>query len=73
MQNWKTPGTKFKDRAYMYDKSGNLHTGDALFLAMLLVAKGKTNRGQEELQQVGKLMNDRNLPKEKNVGNRRRT
>lgn len=58
------------DKAYMYDKSGNVHTGEALLLAMLLHAKGKTSRGQEEMLQVGRLMKDRNLPKEKNAKRR---
>lgn len=70
-KKWISPGTRLMDRAYMYDKSGNVHTGEALLLALLLHAKGKTNRGQEELTQVGKIMKDRNLPKE-NRGRRRR-
>lgn len=56
----------------MYDKSGNVHTGEALLLALLLHAKGKTKRGQSEMTDVGKIMKDRNLPKE-NRGKRRRT
>lgn len=59
------------DKAYMYDKSGNVHTGEALLIALLLVAKGKTSRGQQEMLQVGKLMKDRNLPKEKRDNGRR--
>ncbi len=55
----------------MRDRSGNVHTGEALLLAMLLHAKGKTKRGQAEMAEVGKIMKDRNLPKEqKNVGRR---
>ncbi|QBP30954.1 hypothetical protein KNU49_gp100 [Streptomyces phage EGole] len=61
------------DRAYMRDRSGNVHTGEALLLALLLHAKGKTKRGQEEMTEVGKIMKDRNLPKEKKNGDRRRT
>ncbi|XAO35025.1 hypothetical protein SEA_LEO04_211 [Streptomyces phage Leo04] len=61
------------DRAYMRDRSGNVHTGEALLLALLLHAKGKTKRGQEEMTEVGKIMRDRNLPKEKKNGDRRRT
>ncbi|AST15400.1 hypothetical protein SEA_SAMISTI12_214 [Streptomyces phage Samisti12] len=60
------------DRAYMRDRSGNVHTGEALLLALLLHAKGKTKRGQEEMTEVGKIMKDRNLPKEKKSGDRRR-
>ncbi|ASR77932.1 hypothetical protein FDI38_gp099 [Streptomyces phage Peebs] len=57
----------------MRDRSGNVHTGEALLLALLLHAKGKTKRGQEEMTEVGKIMRDRNLPKEKKNGDRRRT
>ncbi|AXH67362.1 hypothetical protein SEA_WOFFORD_225 [Streptomyces phage Wofford] len=53
------------DLAYMYDKSGNVHTGEALLLALLLHAKGKTKRGVKELQEVSKIMKDPNLPKDK--------
>lgn len=49
----------------MRDRSGNVHTGEALLLAMLLHAKGKTKRGQSEMTDVAKIMKDRNLPKEK--------
>ena len=72
MKKWIAPGTRVMDRAYMYDKSGNVHTGEALLLALLLHAKGKTKRGQSEMADVGKIMKDRNLPKE-NRGKRRRT
>lgn len=71
-KKWISPGTRMMDRAYMYDKSGNVHTGEALLLALLLHAKGRTQRGQEELTDVAKIMKDRNLPKE-NRGKRRRT
>ena len=69
---WVPMGNRVMDRAYMYDKSGNVHTGEALLLALLLHAKGKTKRGQSEMADVGKIMKDRNRPKE-NRGNRRRT
>lgn len=71
MGKWITPGNRLMDKAYMYDKSGNVHTGEALLLAVLLHAKGKTSRGQEEMLQVGRLMKDRNLPKEKRDNRRR--
>lgn len=71
-KKWISPGTRLMDRAYMRDRSGNVHTGEALLLALLLHAKGKTKRGQEEMTEVGKIMKDRNLPKE-NRGKRRRT
>ncbi len=72
-KKWISPGTRVMHRAHMYDKSGNVHTGEALLLALLLHTKGKTKRGQEEMAEVGKIMKDRNLPKEKKNGNRRRT
>lgn len=53
------------DRAYMYDRSGNRHTGEALLLALLLHAKGKTKRGEQELKELSVIMKDPNLPKEK--------
>ncbi|WNM73770.1 hypothetical protein SEA_SOLLERTIA_223 [Streptomyces phage Sollertia] len=62
---WIKPGSRIMDRAYMYDKSGNVHTGEALLLALLLHAKGKTKRGEKELLEVSKIMRDPNLPKDK--------
>lgn len=70
-KKWISPGTRVMDRAYMYDKSGNVHTGEALLLALLLHARGKTRRGQEELTDVAKIMKDRNLPKGNKSGRRR--
>jgi hypothetical protein len=55
----------------MYDKSGNVHTGEALMLALLLHARGRTKRSQAELTDVSKIMNDRNLSKEQR-GRRRK-
>ena len=71
-KRWISPGTRLMDRAYMRDRSGNVHTGEALLLALLLHAKGKTKRDQSELTEVSKIMKDRNLPKEKKSGNRNR-
>lgn len=68
---WIEPGSRIMDKAYMYDKSGNVHTGEALLLAMLLHTKGKTKRGQDELLEVGKIMKDRNLSKEQRSNGRR--
>lgn len=68
---WIEPGSRVMDKAYMYDKSGNVHTGEALLLAMLLHTKGKTKRGQDELLEVGKIMKDRNLSKEQRSNGRR--
>lgn len=64
-KKWISPGNRVMDKAYMYDKSGNVHIGEALMLALLLHTKGKTKRGQNEMLDVAKLMKDRNLPKEK--------
>lgn len=47
------------DRAWLRD--GDLiHTGEALLLAVLLHAKGKTKRGQAEVEHVARLMKDPN-------------
>lgn len=48
------------DRAWMRD-GRNVYMGEALVLACLLHAKGKTQRGREELEQVAKMMRDPNL------------
>lgn len=65
MKKWIQPGDRLMDRAYMRDRSGNLHTGEALMLALLLHTKGKTNRGEQEMLEISKIMKDPNLPKEK--------
>lgn len=70
-RKWIAPGNRLMDRAYMYDKSGNVHTGEALMLALLLHARGRTKRSQAELTDVSKIMNDRNLSKEQR-GRRRK-
>ena len=54
--------TRVLHRAYMRDGE-IMHTGEALALAMLLHAKGKTKRGKDELDQVSKMLNDPNLNK----------
>lgn len=65
MSKWVPTGNRMMDRAYLRD--GNvIHTGEALLLALLVHAKGKTKRGQNELEQVSKMLNDPNL-------NRKRT
>lgn len=58
-------------RAYMYDKAGNLYTGEQLMLALLLHAKG----GQRTLdaeREVGALLDDPNQQKVK-TNDRKRT
>jgi len=53
------------DKAYLRD-GDVVHTGEALLLALLVHAKGKTRRSQNELEQVSKMLDDPNL-------NRKRT
>lgn len=54
--------TRILHRAYLRD--GDItYTGEALALAMLLHAKGKTDRGAKEVEQIGKMLDDPNLPK----------
>ncbi|QNN99233.1 hypothetical protein SEA_FAUST_154 [Streptomyces phage Faust] len=64
MAKWVPVGNRLMDRAYLRD--GNLiHTGEALLVALLLHTKGKTKRGQNELEQVSKMLDDPNLNKRK--------
>lgn len=54
--------TRVLHRAYLRD--GDItYTGEALALAMLLHAKGKTERGSKELEQISKMLDDPNLTK----------
>lgn len=54
--------TRILHRAYLRD--GDItYTGEALALAMLLHAKGKTERGAKELEQISKMLDDPNLSK----------
>lgn len=65
MSKWVPMGNRLMDRAYLRD--GNLiHTGEALLVALLLHTKGKTKRGQNEMQQVSKMLDDPNLNKKRN-------
>lgn len=52
---------KIIDKAYMRDKSDNLHVGEALVLALLLHAKGKSRRNQRDLQKVESIMRGKNV------------
>lgn len=52
---------RFIYRAWQRDRYGNINTGEALLLACLLHAKGKRN--SKDLEDVQKLMHDRNLKK----------
>jgi hypothetical protein len=59
MSTYIKPGYRLMDRAYLRD--GDLvHTGEPLLIALLLHAKGKTKRGQEEIDHVARLMKDPN-------------
>lgn len=60
MSKWVPVGNRLMDRAYLRDGSV-IHTGEALLLALLVHAKGKTQRGQNELEQVSKMLDDPNL------------
>lgn len=52
-------GNRMMDRAWLRDGE-TVHTGEALLLALLLHTKGKTKRGQKEIEHVARLMNDPN-------------
>lgn len=64
MTRWISPGTRVMDRAWMRS-GGTVYVGEALVLALLLHAKGKTKRGREEMEQVAKMMRDPNLNKKR--------
>jgi hypothetical protein len=61
---WIAPGSRIMDLAWMRD-GRTVYTGEALVLACLLHAKGKTRRGQAEVEQVAKMMRDPNLNRKK--------
>jgi hypothetical protein len=52
-------GYRMMDRAWLRD-GATIHTGEALLLALLLHTKGKTKRGQDEIEHVARLMKDPN-------------
>jgi hypothetical protein len=47
---------KLIDSAYVRDKSGNVHTGQALLLALLLHTKGKHTHNNRDLAEVTRMM-----------------
>ena len=53
-------GRRVMDVAYLRDGHDIVHTGEALLLACLVHCKGKTVRGEKELEQVSKMLNDPN-------------
>lgn len=59
---WVPTGNRMMDRAYLRD-GDVVHTGEALLLALLFHAKGKTKRGVDELKQVAKMLDDPNAQK----------
>lgn len=52
-------GNRIMDRAYLRDGSV-IHTGEALLLAMLVHARGKTARNIDEVKQVARMLDDPN-------------
>lgn len=63
-EKWLPVGNRVMDIAWMRD-GGTVYSGEALVLACLLHAKGKTRRGQAEVEQVAKMMRDPNLNRKK--------
>lgn len=64
MAKYIEPGKRLMDRAYLLD--GKIeHTGEALALAMLLHAKGSNQRTKQDMEQVGRMLNDPNISKPK--------
>lgn len=61
-EKYTVPGRRVMDVAYLRDGDSE-HTGEALVLACLLHAKGKTNRADNEVKKVGEMLNDPNLDK----------
>jgi hypothetical protein len=72
MTQYIKPNKRVMDLAYLRD--GNVvHTGEALLLALLIAAKGKTKRGAEEVKQVAKMLDDPNIEKPKRKPRRKKT
>lgn len=61
-EKWVPLGRRVMDVAYLRD-GGITHTGEALALAMLLHAKGNAQRNKNDLEQVGRMLNDPNIDK----------
>lgn len=57
---WVPMGNRIMDRAWLRD-GNNVHTGEALVLALLLHTKGK--RSTSEIEQVARMLNDPNQRK----------
>ena len=56
-----TPGARVMDNAWHRDDRGNVHTGEALLLALILHTKGKTKRGKKEVEHLSRLLDDPNM------------
>ncbi len=65
------PNKRVMDLAYLRDGKV-VHTGEALLLALLITAKGKTNRGADEVKQVAKMLDDPNIEKPKRKPRRKK-
>ena len=63
-EKWVPLGRRVMDVAYLRDGDVT-HTGEALALAMLLHAKGNAKRNKNDLEQVGRMLNDPNIDKPK--------
>ena len=61
---WVPMGNRIMDRAWLRD-GDTIHTGEALVLALLLHTKGKSKRGQQEVEQVARMLNDPNQRRKK--------
>ena len=62
--NWIKPGNRVMDVAYIRD-GDVVHRGEALLLAVLLHAKGRTKRASNEMQEVAKMLDDPNINKKR--------
>lgn len=58
---WVSPGNRVMDIAYIRD-GNTFHTGEALLLACLVNAKGKSRKGKD-FADVQRLMKDQNADK----------
>jgi len=71
MSKWIQPGNRVMDKAYLRHGSVT-YTGEQLVLALLLHTKGKTRRGQNELEQVAKMLDDPNINRKRKTPRRKR-
>jgi len=70
MSKWIQPGNRIMDKAYLRHKRVT-YTGEQLVLALLLHTKGKTSRGQNELEQVAKMLDDPNVNRKRKTPRRK--